>query len=448
MANLNEQSVWEEGIRQLEVEPAQGGPDGVMNIAPRQLANRTAHLKAALTETREEMTQNKETLSAALADVKQDLNGVIGRGGFIDVHDFGDPDDTGTYPTREDFHDALTEYALAEINGTDPLEIINGTNVTNSWNGNVWQLTNTPDTDPPVFDWADRGNLSIAVAAPGQPGIVAPGPHIHVNPVTGEMTFDSGILGSAGAVQNRITDPDEDEVLTTPFYVRLDASGANLIARLRVEGVQTNVSIKSLSTKSYAAPVITNFFASNSSGTAAVRWETPSNYVHHFELSYGGQTYKLDAAQREYTGDIPVGTELTLRLVDIAGISAEATASVTDYLAPELTAFRATKEGSADTLIQWDAFGSIQGFRLVIGNETIQLGPSVSSYSYPVNAGQTVTLIITDTDGADVITESTQVTEFTPPSVSNFNGFNPSGTAAMQRQASGSIDNFEIEYEL
>jgi hypothetical protein len=164
MANLQEESVWSEGIRQLEIEPALGGPDGAMNIAPRQLTNRTKFLKTALTEAVEDAEQTKEAFNAALADVKQDLNGVIGRGGFIDVHDFGDPDDTGAYPTRADFQDALTEYALQETKETDPLEIYNGTKVTNSWNGNVWQLTNTPDTDPPVFDWADRGPDSIADA--------------------------------------------------------------------------------------------------------------------------------------------------------------------------------------------------------------------------------------------------------------------------------------------
>ncbi|HEM7803765.1 phage tail protein [Burkholderia cenocepacia] len=46
MANLKEESRWEEGVYQFETsDPVQGGPDGVDNIPTKQLANRTRHLK-------------------------------------------------------------------------------------------------------------------------------------------------------------------------------------------------------------------------------------------------------------------------------------------------------------------------------------------------------------------------------------------------------------------
>ncbi|RQU12153.1 tail fiber protein [Burkholderia cenocepacia] len=46
MADLKEESKWEPGIRQFETEdPVQGGPDGVDNIALKQLGNRTRYLK-------------------------------------------------------------------------------------------------------------------------------------------------------------------------------------------------------------------------------------------------------------------------------------------------------------------------------------------------------------------------------------------------------------------
>lgn len=49
MPNLLEQAVWEEGIYQLEeLDPVQGGPDGVDNRPHKQLANRTAYLKAQI----------------------------------------------------------------------------------------------------------------------------------------------------------------------------------------------------------------------------------------------------------------------------------------------------------------------------------------------------------------------------------------------------------------
>lgn len=46
MANLSETEKWEDGIFQIETTtPALGGPDGPVNTAPRQLANRTQYLK-------------------------------------------------------------------------------------------------------------------------------------------------------------------------------------------------------------------------------------------------------------------------------------------------------------------------------------------------------------------------------------------------------------------
>lgn len=49
MTNLAEQPEWAEGIRQLETsDPVEGGPDGVDNIAPRQLASRTSWLRRVL----------------------------------------------------------------------------------------------------------------------------------------------------------------------------------------------------------------------------------------------------------------------------------------------------------------------------------------------------------------------------------------------------------------
>ncbi|AXL49180.1 hypothetical protein DSC91_000897 [Paraburkholderia caffeinilytica] len=47
MANLVETSQWEEGVYQLETsDPVVGGPDGIDNRQAKQLANRTAYLKA------------------------------------------------------------------------------------------------------------------------------------------------------------------------------------------------------------------------------------------------------------------------------------------------------------------------------------------------------------------------------------------------------------------
>ncbi|MDR2662719.1 MAG: hypothetical protein LBC31_06950, partial [Treponema sp.] len=95
---------------------------------------------------------NKADTVAYGSDVealKRDMDAWIGRGGFLDEHDF----ETGT-PTQE----ALTAYALSQIPTiTDPLEIWNGTKIPNAYDNHVWILTNTQDTDPAVFEWTDQG---------------------------------------------------------------------------------------------------------------------------------------------------------------------------------------------------------------------------------------------------------------------------------------------------
>lgn len=81
-----------------------------------------------------------DTLSDLLARTK-------GMGGFLNAYNFG------ANPSQDD----LTNYALQDINITDPLEIFNGTKVKNLYDGHVWVLTNTPDSNPAVFEWEDQG---------------------------------------------------------------------------------------------------------------------------------------------------------------------------------------------------------------------------------------------------------------------------------------------------
>jgi hypothetical protein len=200
MANLTETAQWVAEIYEIAVtDKVKGGPDGIANRQAEQLACRTQYLKTGL-ETAE-----------------KEINGIRGKGGFIDAHDFGDPADTELYPTPEDFQAALTAYALEQIGISDRLEIFNGTKVTNAWNNHVWELANTPDTDPAVFWWSDAGNLTIAIAREGLPGIVAPSEQVGVNPLTGEMYLEEGAFGgvlmeSGGAMAGTLEDPAAAQV--------------------------------------------------------------------------------------------------------------------------------------------------------------------------------------------------------------------------------------------
>lgn len=78
MANLQETATWEAGIYQLEVtDPVLGGPDGVDNRAPRQLANRTMFLKGQVDGLRSSLQQTNTNVSN-LGTSKEDKSTVAG----------------------------------------------------------------------------------------------------------------------------------------------------------------------------------------------------------------------------------------------------------------------------------------------------------------------------------------------------------------------------------
>jgi len=88
-----------------------------------------------------------------IANLRYDFNAWIGRGGYLEAHDFG------TYlPTQEE----LTNQALAQISTiNDPLQIWNGTKIVNLFNNYLWVLTNTPNTNPPIFEWTNQGTSDL-----------------------------------------------------------------------------------------------------------------------------------------------------------------------------------------------------------------------------------------------------------------------------------------------
>lgn len=68
MANLTETNRWEAGIYQLETsDPVMGGPNGIDNRAPRELANRTLWLKTELAKAVAQIGANKTEAAQAYA---------------------------------------------------------------------------------------------------------------------------------------------------------------------------------------------------------------------------------------------------------------------------------------------------------------------------------------------------------------------------------------------
>jgi hypothetical protein len=107
----------------------------------------------AARESGDQALQNLITVLSARID------GVEGKGGYLEPHDFG---------TAAPSQEALTNYALEQIGITDPSAILNGTRVKNTYNDNVWMIVNAP----PNFEWVNDGFETVGQATDATLGVV------------------------------------------------------------------------------------------------------------------------------------------------------------------------------------------------------------------------------------------------------------------------------------
>ena len=84
-----------------------------------------------------------------------------GMGGYLNANNFGDL----SKKPEEEIQTLLTSYAKQEIGVTEQSSIFNGTKVINSFDKHLWILTNTPTSNPAVFDWSDQGETKEIAAA-------------------------------------------------------------------------------------------------------------------------------------------------------------------------------------------------------------------------------------------------------------------------------------------
>lgn len=70
MADITEQEIWEEGVREVgQGEPVTGGPTGTVNLSLQDLANRTLWLKKQCEDQYSELTENIAQLESDMSDV-------------------------------------------------------------------------------------------------------------------------------------------------------------------------------------------------------------------------------------------------------------------------------------------------------------------------------------------------------------------------------------------
>lgn len=103
-------------------------------------------------------------LTPDLNAINNRLNAAEGIGGYLQAYNFGVATPTATQ---------LNDYALSQIQSISaPSEIFNGTRVKNTFNNNLWILTNTPNTIPPVFEWTNNGLDTVSIATTATAGVV------------------------------------------------------------------------------------------------------------------------------------------------------------------------------------------------------------------------------------------------------------------------------------
>lgn len=178
---------------------------------------------------------NKGATMAEITALDQDITALKGAGGALTAYNFN----TAT-PTQE----TLTKYAVDQIwpgntnwawNAANPAastftdangvartaaEIFNSTWVNNTYDDHRWQLTNTQNTAPKVFEWADVGRDIVSVATATTAGIVrvGSGSQMVVNPTTGDISLNGA---KAAAIRTTIGAPGlstENEYTDNAIY--------------------------------------------------------------------------------------------------------------------------------------------------------------------------------------------------------------------------------------
>ena len=176
-----------------------------------------------------------DTLQGQIDDNSKDIEALQGAGGALTAYNFN----TAT-PTQE----TLTKYAVDQIwpgntnwawNAANPAastftsadgvsrtaaEIFNSTWVNNTYDDHRWQLTNTQNTTPKVFEWADVGRDIVSVATATTAGIVrvGSGSQMVVNPTTGDISLNGA---KAAAIRTTIGTPGlstENEYTDNAIY--------------------------------------------------------------------------------------------------------------------------------------------------------------------------------------------------------------------------------------
>lgn len=136
-----------------------GLKDGEGSYTASDIKSDFADVNASIDTVRDDESRHYRELQQENSNQNNHITDLLSRtkgiGGYLNANNF-----ESATPSQ----DELTNYALQQIGITDRTKIFNQTKVKNLFDGNIWVLTNTPDSIPSVFDWANVGQEKIADA--------------------------------------------------------------------------------------------------------------------------------------------------------------------------------------------------------------------------------------------------------------------------------------------
>ena len=234
----------------------------------------TTSFEPTATITSENVQAAIEEVDSSLSDITKDIAAISGLGGYINSYDFG----TAT-PTQQ----ALTDYALTQIPNITALEVFNGTRVKNLFDNHIWILTNTPNTIPPVFEWADNGFDTVGIAS---------------NTVAG--------LVKGRATNGGLTIASDGTAAVTGFNTKYDKSGGVLSGDISIERASSDT--PSINLKS---GTVNSILSANSSGIFLYRtynnrlaYDNSANKWYVYKVGVAKELGLTDASEISYSGTL------------------------------------------------------------------------------------------------------------------------------------------------
>jgi hypothetical protein len=200
----------------------------------------------------------------------------------------------------------------------------------------------------------------------------------------------SGLSGTvvAGPTETRHTFTAPEGV--SLLFRAVDIAGKAVEREIPVSGVPAPPAVSSLSAKRM-----------HNESVVTVAWVVASAYVDALELTIGGTAHTLPAEQTSYSADIPNGTLVSLRAVDVFAQAGSRSAAVVYYPEPPvINSFTAVNPGGGMANLTWSVTSSyIERIELAWSDQAVSFSAGTTSYSASIPSGVSVTLRAVDSYG-------------------------------------------------